>query len=74
VGDDLVEEVAGIQGIFVGGLDEADDAFGVGGDQKRKVSGGELGESCWWNDEGGGAAKKLNCGFGWLGRGGLVRD
>jgi len=36
VHDDLVEEVAGVEGGFTGGLDEADDAFGVGRDEKGK--------------------------------------
>jgi len=39
---DLVEEVAWVEGGFAGGLDEADDAFRVGGDEEGKISGGEL--------------------------------
>ena len=33
VHDDLVEEIAGVEGGFAGGLDEADDALGVGRDE-----------------------------------------
>lgn len=67
---DLVEKVAGVECGFVGGLDEADDALGVGCDEEGEVGGGELGEGRGWNDQGRGAAELFGCGFGWFGRGG----
>ena len=71
VHDDLVEEVAGIKGGFAGGLDEADDAFGVGRDQEREIRGGELADDCGGNDEGWGAAELLCRCFRSLGLGGF---
>ena len=68
---DLVEEVAGVEGGFAGGLEETDDAFRVGRNEERKVSGSELGEGGGGNDEGWGAAKLLGCCFRWLGLGGF---
>jgi len=66
---DLVEEVAGVEGGFTGGLDEADDAFGVRGDEEREVGGGELGEGRGGNDKGRGAAELFGGGLRWLGLG-----
>ena len=63
VHDDLVEEVAGVECGFTGGLDEADDAFGVGRDEEREIGGGELDEGGRRNDEGRGAAELLGCCF-----------
>src|SRR6266403_1069811 len=68
---DLVEEVAGVEGGFAGGLEETDDAFMVGRNEERKVSGSELGEGGGGNDEGWGAAKLLGCCFRWPGLGGF---
>ena len=58
---DLVEKVAGVEGGFAGGLNEADDAFGVRCDEKREVGGSELGESVWRDDDGRSAAELLGC-------------
>jgi hypothetical protein len=69
---DLVEEIALVEGGFAGGLDEADDAFGVGRDEEREVGGGELCDGGGGNDESWGTAKLLGCGLRWLGRGGLI--
>jgi hypothetical protein len=41
--EDLVEEAAGVEGGFTGRLDEPDNAFAVGRDQKREVGGGKMG-------------------------------
>jgi hypothetical protein len=74
VHDDLVEEIAGIEGIFASGLDEANDALGIGRDEQGEVVGGELREGCGRNDERWRAAKLLGRRFGWLWRCGLVGD
>ena len=61
---DLLEKVAGVEGGLGRGLDEADDAGGVGGDEERKVGRGELLEGCGRDDEGGGVVEEVGCGLG----------
>jgi hypothetical protein len=71
VHEDLIEEVAGVEGGVVGWLDETDDAVVIGCDEERKVCRGELCESRRRNDECWCAAELLGCGLGLTGRFGL---